>query len=229
MFITRLKTALVEAVRRTFDAEYVEEDFRNLHVSIEYPVERQHYPGIWIDFDIEGQLETAGIDHREFTEESADGSSRRVMRWRFQGYASMTVVAMTSFERDRLFDEVVRVLAFGPESVQTAEFRAYIEDNEFLALNIDFDQIGVAGASSLPGTPWGTDEVIYEVTLRMECLGEFVSDVASGTLVPLAKVVTYPYVEGTDPIPAATVTPSVGVGGPADEPALAAADNDRWL
>lgn len=230
MFITNLKTTLVEAMKRTFDAEYVEDDFRNLHVSIEYPMDRQNYPGIWVDFDAEGQLENVGIDHREFaTESEAEGTTRRVMRWRFQGYASFTIVALTSFERDRLFDEVVRIMAFGPESEQTAEFRRFIEDNEFLALNIDFDQIGVAGSSSLPGTPWGTDEVIYEVTVRMECLGEFVSDASSATLVPLGAIVTYPAIEGQDPIPAAAVAPSDAPGGPADEPEVDPNDTDGWM
>lgn len=229
MFITNLKTALVEGLKRTFDAEYVDDDFRNIHVSIEYPVDRQSYPGIWVDFDIEGQLENVGVDHREYAEVSeAEGTTRRVTRWRFQGYASFTVVALTSLERDRLFDEMVRVMAFGTESEQTAEFRSFIENNEFLALNFDFDQIGVSGASSLPGTPWGTDEVIYETTIRMECLGEFVSDVAAVTLVPLAAVVTYPYIEGQDPIPAATVDPEEA-DDPGDQPTIDLDDASGWM
>lgn len=229
MFITHLKTALVEALKKTFDGEYVEEDFRNLRVSIEYPVERQDYPGIWVDFDIEGQLQNAGVDHREYTPDSEDESTvRRVMRWTFQGYGSFTIVALSSFERDRLFDEMVRVLAFGTESEQTSQFRAFIEDNEYLALNIDFDQIGVAGTAALPGTPWGTEEVVYEVTIRMEVMGEIVSDVATGTLVPLSSVVVYPYIENEDPILASVVSPEDADGGPGDEPAIDADDSTGW-
>lgn len=230
MFITNLKTTLVEALKLTFDEAYVEDDFRNLRVSIEYPNERQDYPGIWVDFDIEGELQNMGVDHREYvTVDEEEGTSRRAMRWRFQGYASFTIVALTSFERDRLFDEVIRIMAFGTESEATSRFRSYIEDNEFLAMNIDFDQIGVSGSSSLPGTPWQTDEVIYEVTIRMECLGEFVSDAASAVLVPLSKVVTYPYTEDVDPIPAGAVAPRAAPGGPADEPTVARADAGGWL
>lgn len=226
MFITELKTALVQALKLTFDAEYVEDDFRNLHVSIEYPMKRQDYPGLWVDFDTEGQLENIGIDHREYaTVSEGEGTTRRVMRWRFQGYASFTVVAMTSLERDRLLDEVIRVIAFGTESEQTSQFRAFIEDNDFLALNIDFDQIGISGVAAVPGTPWGSDEVIYEVTVRVEVVGEFVSDNSSQTLVPLEAIVVYPYTDETQPVPAAVATPS---GLPGDEPDLQPGDTDGW-
>lgn len=193
MFLTNLKTTLVEALKTTFDGEYPETDFRNLRISIEYPIERIDYPGIWVNFDVSGELENIGIAHRELETNPDDLTTRSLMRWRFQGNASFTIVSLTSLELDRLLDEVVYVLAFGTEQEQTAQFRAYIENNEFLAMNIDFDQIGIAGQSAMPGTPWGTDEVVYEVTVRVECLGEFVSEAASRTLTPLAEIVAYPY------------------------------------
>src|SRR5215471_1823937 len=151
MFLTFLKTTLTEAIRLTFDGEYVEPDFRNIHASVEYPVEQQHYPGIWVDFEAQGQLENVGIDHREYaSNEDGDGTSRRISRWRFQGFATFTVVALSSLERDRLFDELVRVMAFGSEQSQTRQFRSYIEDNEFIAMNFDFDQIAISGTAAVP-------------------------------------------------------------------------------
>jgi hypothetical protein len=193
---------LTEAMKKTFDAEYPVEDFRNLLVSIEYPSEKEDYPSIWVDFDPTAELETMGIDHHEVSDPSIDGEVRKFERWRFQGYASYTVVALTSIERDRLFDEVVRVMAFGKEVASTSEFRNYIEDNEFLAVNFDFDQIGIAGVAATPGTPWGTDEVIYEATVRMEVVGEFVSDGATRTLAPLSAIAVYAYADNQpDPAP----------------------------
>jgi hypothetical protein len=201
MFMTHLKTALTVAMRRTFDAEYTEPDFRNTNVGIDFPVEREGYPAIWVDFIPTAQLEVAGISHIEVEEGSA--GFREHTRWRFQGTASYTALAMTSLERDRLFDEVVRVMAFGREQAQTSEFRTYIEDNEFIAINIDFDQIGVAGINATGGTPWGTDEMIYEATVQLECIGEFVSDGATATLVPLSGIVMLPY-NDQEPDPAPT-------------------------
>lgn len=203
MFLAPLKTLLVEAAKVTFDADYPEADFRNLLVSIEYPDREEAYPSFWVDFDPTGELEIVGVDHHEFTDPSAQGNVRRFTRWRFQGYATYTVVAFTSLERDRLVDEFIRVVAFGRESAQTSEFRSTIENNEFIAANFDFDQVAIRGMTATPGTPWGTNEVIYEATLAMECVGEFVSDGTSQTLAPLSRVEVTAYADDqpdpTDP------------------------------
>src|SRR5437763_13179530 len=108
-FLVRLLTLLVEALKITFDDNYPTEDFRNVLVSLEYPAKKENYPSICVDFDPTGELETVGIDHHEIaTDEEA--AMHRFERWRFQGYASLTIVSFTSWERARLFDEVVRVL-----------------------------------------------------------------------------------------------------------------------
>jgi hypothetical protein len=203
MYLVPLKTLLTEALKRTFDSEYVNADFRDLHASIEFPMEPQHYPGIWVDYNPVGNLQIAGIDHIEYAEPSPGGLSRRYTRWKFQGEASFTLVALSSLERDRLHDELVRVMAFGSEQDQTSEFRSYIEDNEFLAVNFDFDEISARSFASSLGTPWQTDDMIYEAEIAMECFGEFVSDGQTQTLVPLSAVQVIPRVLGeadtTDP------------------------------
>jgi hypothetical protein len=201
MFLTHLKTVLVEAMKRTFDADFPEPDFRNLRVGIEFPFDQQDYPGIWVDFTPTSELAVAGIAHVEHAV-GEGGVVRPYTRWRYGGMASYTMVALTSFERDRLFDEVVKVMAFGHEETPTSEFRAYIESNEFIGVNFDFDQVTVSGFAATPGTPWGTEDIIYEATIQMECLGEFVSDGATGTLIPLTAIITTPYDDRTpDPEP----------------------------
>lgn len=203
-YLVPLKTLLTEAMKLTFDADAVDRDFRNLNVSIEFPMERQHYPGIWVDFTPVGNLQVAGIGHREYAPVGADGGTRRISRWRFQGEASFTVVAMSSLERDRLHDAVVGVMAFGSENSATSEFRSYIEDNEFLAVNFDFDEITTRGFASSLGTPWQSDEMIYEAEIAMECFGEFISDAQSGTLIRLSEVDFTAFEDGqpdpTDPL-----------------------------
>jgi len=194
---------VVEALRQTLDHEYVTPDFRNVRVGIEFPVDRQDYPCVWVDFSVADSLSRIGIAHLE-ADESTSGATtfRQYTRWRFRGWVSYTVVAMSSFERDRLIDEMVRILAFGGEAGATSQFRSYVESNEFIAMNFDFDEIGLSGLVAVPGTPWGTDEVIYEGTLRMEVLGEFVSDSLSVTLVPLSEIAVFEYSDlEPDPVP----------------------------
>lgn len=211
MYLSHLKATLVEAVKAQFDQDYPNEQFRGIHTSIEYPVDAQNYPGIWVDYEDTQSLQIAGVRHREFGPSSADGSSRRrYTRWKFGGYASFTVVAMSSLERDLLFDELVRVMAFGSGVDSVNEFRAYIEHNDLIAVNFDFDQIEVRGNAAGPGTPWGTDEIVYEKTLSMECFGEFVSDGSTQSLVPLSQVRVLPQAQGE-------ANPSPGPGDPGSE------------
>lgn len=193
-YISLLKTAVVEATRHVFDVDYVEPDFRGLHVSIEFPIDQQHYPGIWVDWEPVGELQTAGINHKEILErDEEDGGDSWIRRWRFQGTVTFTVVSMTSLERDRLLDELIRVFAFGDRHTTTLGFRQEIQANDFLAINFDFDEISQRGFSAAPGTPWGTQDVVYEGTLGMECVGEFTSDPESGGLLRISAVEVHPY------------------------------------
>lgn len=192
MYLTPLKTLLTTAMRETFDQEYINPDYRDTLISIEFPVQKQEYPSIWVDFEPTGELEVVGIDHREYINDTPD-SGRGYSRWRYQGFVTYTVVALQSLERDDLVGEVIRVMAFGREADSTSDFRTIIEDNPFIACNIDFDQIGQRGFSASPGTPWGTDEYIYEGTLAMEVVGEFVSSNATGELVRLDRFEVHEY------------------------------------
>lgn len=182
MYLTPLKTGLTMAVRKTFNEDYPEEKLRGLKVGIEYPIEPEDYPGVWVNF-VEALLQVAGIDHVEINE---DGT--RVLRWRFEGHASYTIAAMSSLERDLIFDELVKVVAFARSSEATNVFRKYVETNNLIAMTIDFDQIEVAGDQAVPGTPWETDEMIYERSLGMQVIGEFTTNVDTGTLVPLTRI-----------------------------------------
>jgi hypothetical protein len=202
MFMQPLKTAITLALRNTFDEAHPAEEWLKygkgdgtgrLNVSIEFPIEEQAYPGIWVDFEPTAQIRTAGIKHREYIQDEDTLEYSEVQRWRFQGMISYTVVAMSSAVRDRLFDELVNIAAFGQDDPIRGRFRAGIESNEFVACNIDWDEISLSGFTATPGTPWGTDDVIYEATIRMECLGEFVSQPGQDSLLPLNAIVHHPY------------------------------------
>lgn len=184
---------MTDAIHQTFDSAYPVEDFRNLHASIEFPFKEQNFPGVWVDYNPVQALQVVGVNHYEYDENAPGTSARKFTRWRFQGWATFALFALTSLERDRLYDEMVRVMAFGDENTATSRFRAYIEDNEFLAVNFDFDEIGQGGFSGTLGTPWGTEEMVYEAEIQMECFGEFVSDTQGPSLIPLSDIEIIPY------------------------------------
>lgn len=186
MYLAPLKTLLVEAVKRTFDDNYPIVEWRNVKVGIEYPIDPQDYPGIWVDYDDVEPLKIVGVGHIEFQDTNL--GPRPFSRWKFSGYASYTIVALSSFERDRLYDEFVKMLAFGLLDPDTSVFRHTIEDNEFIAANADFDTVQPRGNGAAPGTPWGTDEIIYERTLNLNVIGEFIPDVTGGVLYRLSEI-----------------------------------------
>lgn len=204
MFLAETKASFVKGLRDTFDANYPEADFQGLRVSAEYPVGEQDYPGIWVDFNVVS-LRRAGIAHEEYVEVTDPvtlaTSTHAVQRFRFTGTTQLTVVALTSLERERLFDEVVKVVAFGSTNdTERGALRDYIENGDLVAMSVDWDEFSVGGMAAVPGTPWGTDEIIYEATITIETIGEFISDPSTASLASLSAVTTFPYKEG-DPDP----------------------------
>jgi hypothetical protein len=193
MYLAPLITTLAKAMRETFDADYPNPDFRKVNTTVEFPIAQQSYPAIWVDYTPGGEIEIAGIDHKEYVE--TEGTMREVHRWRFAGEATFTVATFSSFERFRLLDEVIRVIAFGDEQSATSKFREVIEGHEYIAMNGNFDSVGNSNFSVIQGTPWGGDEFIYEGTVTFALQGEFISDPTTHVLVPLSAIVVTPYTE----------------------------------
>jgi hypothetical protein len=187
VYITPLKTLLIQSLLLTFDDQYPVPEFQGIRVGMEYPVDVQQYPSIWVDYEDTQALVKAGIRHEE-TQDDNGNPVAPFTRWRFQGYVSLTVVALTSLERDRLFDEVINVVAFALEDTPRGRFAANIASNDLIAANLQTDRIQPRGVQAAPGTPWSTDELIYERTLNIEVIGEFVPDTATGTLVNLTAI-----------------------------------------
>jgi hypothetical protein len=189
VFLVQLKTTITQALRGVFNATYPVADFQNLPITIEFPYQEQQYPGVWVTWDPVGTLSRAGIDNLFYgpPEATTEDNPNLLFRYRFSGYSMYTIGALTSMQRDRLYDELVRVfLMNGDPNVQV--FRQYIEDSPYIFMNMDFDNISTRGMAENAGTPWGTNDFIYEATLAIETVGEFISDEFFTSLVPLAQI-----------------------------------------
>lgn len=191
-YLTYLKGLIVTALQTAFAVNYVDPDFQGVHVSIEYPLDEQHYPGIWVNYEDQDTLRIAGIDHREVVYDNPlnpAGGTHEVTRWTFAGEVTLTFVALHSLERDRLYDQFVRVFAFSRLEQAQSPFRDLIETNDFVALNVNWDELRPHGDAANPGTPWGSDsEVVYEKSIGFDVEGEFISDPAKNSLVSLSAV-----------------------------------------
>ena len=187
-YLTLVKTTMVEAVQATFDASYPDAQFAGTYCSIEYPVNPQAYPGIWVDYDDTDDLVQAGVGHLERRDPATGDPVPAFTRWRFTGTVSFTVVALTSLERDRLYDELVNVIAFGSQDPLRGRFRATVEADPLVVIEARYDALTVGGAAATPGTPWGSDDIVYEKTVNLDVIGEFYPVMAAGPLVLLSRV-----------------------------------------
>jgi hypothetical protein len=187
MYLTPLKTAVVEALRDTFNGSYPNSDFQNINISVEYPVLKSQYPNLWVTYEDTAELSIASIGHLEVSFNTQTRTYTQVNRWRFQGSITITIAALSSLERDRLYDEVVRTFAFGGQNDSLNVFRQKIEQNDFVGMNFNFDDLQPTGDTAAMGTPWQTDEMIYEKSLTIDLIGEFVGDPRTQQLVALSK------------------------------------------
>ncbi len=186
-YLRLIKTTVVEAVQQSFMAVYPETDPQGgaqpVHCSVDYPVEAQMVPAIWVDYETT-LLTIAGINQTE-----TDASGGRVTHWRYEGFVTFTVVAMTSNECDLIYDELVSLIAFAAQSEDPGELRARIDANPLIATTWSFDTIEGRAQGPSIGTPWGTDDIIYERGMAIQSVGEFFSSPSSLTLLPLSEII----------------------------------------
>jgi hypothetical protein len=103
--------------------------------------------------------------------------------FQFKGRVTLTIVALTSLERDRIADAVITMLAFSrpPESVltkaneDTRQFRQLIDSlarNPYVSLTLNHDQIIPGGQAMTTGVPWDEEIPGYEDTYSFDILGQ---------------------------------------------------------
>src|SRR5664279_4797372 len=62
-FIVDLKTAIIKALRATFDnIDYPDREIEGIKIQMEYPLTQLEYPCIWVQFSLT-KLQNAGIGH----------------------------------------------------------------------------------------------------------------------------------------------------------------------
>lgn len=151
----------------------------------------ENYPGIWVNFSFTEFL-NAGIGHeliQRVVEQEATEDTPEVVNWvvirefQFRGTVTLTLMALTNLERDRLADAVVTMLAFarGPEYVitnedrDTKQFRTLItelKNNPYVSIAIDHDTVTPGGQSVTPGVPWDEKQLGYEDNYSFSILGQ---------------------------------------------------------
>jgi len=185
-FLRTIKTTAVEAIDQSFLARYPAPDAaggqQQVFVSVEYPVDEARYPAVWVDYE-GSELRTVGIAYTELDEQD-----NAYARWRFAGHVTFTVVALSSNERDMIYDQLIAMTAFAAQSEFPSKFRQVVEAAPLVASVWSFDSVEDRPPAAAPGTPWNTMDVIYERGFAIQVLGEFVSDPNTTELVDLTEI-----------------------------------------
>lgn len=203
MYLEPTITLWIEAVKELFDDEFPYPDMKDISVHTEYPLDPASYPGLWVQFQPTQDVHNVGIGHVEMSTNS-EGEPIKAYRWKFDGLVEVTVAALSSLERVRMIDWLSKAIAFGLSEGTTplSDFRKKIEQNDLIGQTVIWEAFTISGFAETPGTPWGTDDVIYEATVTLTVEGEYAFSPDTVGLVALSEIVISDQEQvGEDPLP----------------------------
>lgn len=127
--------------------------------------------------------------------DNPDFDWRRYREGHFEGTVMLTILALTSEERDRLWDGLANLFLAGRLHPASADFYATLENHDLVAMTIIEGDVNPVGTSTNPGTPWGTEELTYEASISVPVIGQFRVDSHTQQLVSVESIQTYVYRE----------------------------------
>ncbi|ACU41357.1 hypothetical protein ET08_114 [Mycobacterium phage ET08] len=185
--IETVKRAVVLALRDAISGTSFNGLVNNSKVVIdmEYPLKKEAYPGIWVQFSF-SKILRSGIGHELLLKTEEPGGRTNwepVLELQFEGRVSLTIVALTSLERDRIADTVVSTLIFAraPERVitdpnrDTKQYRQLVDrlaKNPYVTMTINHDEVIPGGQATQTGAPWDEELATYEDTYSFDILGQ---------------------------------------------------------
>lgn len=206
-FTRMVQNTVVKGLRRVFGPTYQEKQLRDLRIVTEYPLTRQEYPAIIVDF-ADRENRDAGIGHQEIFFDP-NGILRVWGHRRFEGSITFRCYGLTPLDRDIMYDALVECLAFWrlPHmSLQRNLFSELYGDPDdpsdpFRALSqlfLNTDRI-TSGGKSVNPAPWGAeDALVYQKDLVVECIGGFynaVPNAVTPTTELISHVFVYPHIK----------------------------------
>lgn len=214
MFITAAKTAIVEALRAVW---YISESDNELNaelkasdrpyprrVTIEYPEEPEDWPFILVQFR-PTLITWTGITPDEIVNATEDEDEephfKRIRQGRFEASCMLQIIALTSEERDRMWDNVVNLLLLGRTRNPTDNFYSIIDTHDLVGMTIMEGSIRPVGDSISMGTPWDPEILTYEAAIEFDIVGVFYADDYNTDLVTLTDAMIYDYIPVEESVP----------------------------
>lgn len=184
---------LIEAVKRAVTAALrnsitkttlaTKNNDSEVTVNLEYPLTEEQYPGIWVQFSVT-DLKRAGLAHELWIQDE-ELNWMPMQEWMFNGRVTLTVVALSNKERDRISDSLITMFAFSrtpdliirdptKDTKQYRTFLTYLDESPYVSLTVNTDALAFGGQQAQMGLlPWQTDVLVYEDTYMFDLLGQF--------------------------------------------------------
>lgn len=184
---------VIEAVKRTVTVALRESITRTglslpdtdseVQINLEYPLEEENYPGIWVQFSIT-KLNRAGLSHEVWIKND-NNDWMPIQEWTFTGRVTLNVVALTNKERDRISDALIMMFSFSrtPDLVlrqaskDTQQYRNFLSslgESPYISMTVNTDSLGSGGQTAQMGLlPWQQDILVYEDSYSFDLLGQF--------------------------------------------------------
>lgn len=201
MFLVGVKLALVEGLRNVYDDDYTAEEVKPRRIDIEFPNELGDWPAVLVQFRA-NSISWSGVNPDEYA--ILDGGPLDYTQYRlgsFTGSFDLSVYALSSVERDRIYDSLVQLFLMGRLRPDTADFFKTIAEHDLIRMTVQETQLVPIGDTVVQGTPWGEDRLSYEATLRVpNVVGQFVADTYRAQLSAFESIRLFPYTD-RDPVP----------------------------
>lgn len=188
-----VKRVVIDALRSVFTNVYPDPQFRNLNIALEYPLKRELFPAIVVNFD-ESRVLNTGVGHVEFS-----SINQKFFHYMFEGALELRILTLTPLDRDVLSDSIVELIAFGRLQSLTREFfeAIYSDDNNGGQIMFNSDVLTPLG-ENVSLNNWGEeDQPVYQTGYRVELNGAFYSNAKSSPFLTwIDQVNIYPWAEG---------------------------------
>lgn len=183
MYRTAVKTVLITALTEyvntmnpgsAFPQGYIPNNVTNeltpTKFNIEYPLVEASWPSIYVHFT-PTVTQWTGLDPDFFYVVSGTNivCDRQIY---FEGYIDFQILALASEERDRLADSIDNLILFDVQSPASTAFYNSIYQDELVGLTILSSKTRPIGDTIVPGTPFSSELLSYEATIRTQCVGQ---------------------------------------------------------
>jgi len=185
MIVTAVKIAIVEALTAGFNAlnptgnlpSNISLDLTPNSITIEYPMEEVAWPAIFVQFRPtsvrwQGLYPDTPLMASGVTVSGSPGWDFTRVGY-FEGNIDFQILAMHSEERDRLWDSMYNLVMMNPNSPASAAFYNSLTNNDLLGITLLPTTVTGLGDTVAPGTPFSPEELTYETSLRVQCVGDF--------------------------------------------------------